>query len=70
MTNDELLAKIREGLGMQIEEAVTSANVSIHDTHMAAQSWLLLQILDKLEDIRVCVIDIEQEVSKLNPDYK
>jgi hypothetical protein len=69
--NDETVEKLRKGIEVQLEKHVFHQTVETNPTITGiVQCYLLLQILDKLEDIRINTIDIEHEISKLNPDYK
>jgi hypothetical protein len=62
MTDEEMLKWIREGMQNAIEHGILS--------HELAFVFLQLKILDKLEEVRCGIIDVEQEVAKLNPLYK
>jgi hypothetical protein len=51
MDNADLMKTIRDGLTAQISEAANDDNVPPLVVQMVTQSWLLLQILDRLESI-------------------
>lgn len=58
--------------------ALKSAHINLAKCiHLEAQTYLLLQMLDTLENINeklamanINIQDVEQEVSKLNPEYR
>lgn len=59
-------------------DALKSAHINLAKCiHLEAQTYLLLQILDMLDNINeklamanINIQDVEQEVAKLNPEYK
>lgn len=68
MNMDKITETLRKHIYAEMERLSNSSNEEIPDKLF---NWYLqLQILDKLEEIRICVIDVENEISKLNPEYK
>lgn len=55
MTNDEILTKMREGLAMQIHEAIERDDVPQAYVQQVTQSWLLLQMYDKIESMSLAL---------------
>jgi len=67
LTDQQLLDQIRAGVTAQMQQALEIDTIPQVEMHLITQSYLLLSVLDKLEEVRCCVIDVETEVSKLNP---
>jgi hypothetical protein len=61
VSDEEILKWIREG----IQNAIKHGELPNELMFM----YLQLKMLDKLEELRICIIDVEQEVAKLNPVY-
>lgn len=51
MTDDDMLTSIKEGLRAQVLEAIQVDNIPQVHVQQVTQSWLLLQILEKLTGI-------------------
>lgn len=69
MTEQAILDEIRKGVKQEMESALVN-DVNPLLMHAITHSYLLLQILDMLDAVNTNIVDVGDEVSKLNPIYK
>lgn len=62
MSEEEILKWIREGIQNAIKHGQLTNDLMF--------VFLQLKILDKLDNIQSGLVDVENEISKLNPVYK
>jgi hypothetical protein len=75
--SEETLDRVRQAVTKDMETVLAEGHPDYSLTHSVTQSYLLLQILDMLDNIntkvammKIDIQDVEQEIAKLNPEYK
>lgn len=62
-----MLDQIRQGVTSDMENALVDESLTRLEMHAVTQSYLMLQILDKLESIDGSMITMVWPVAKFNP---